>query len=56
MTGKTCIIHLTAQHGFSEFSPLINYLGVPAGTWPESQQAFWIHWDGRSDCQVDYVA
>lgn len=35
----------TAQRGYSEFTLLISYLGVPPGTWPESRQAFWSYWD-----------
>lgn len=35
----------TSQRGYSEFSLLMNCLGMPAGTWPETRQAFWSYWD-----------
>ena len=35
----------TAQRGYSEFTLLMNCLGVPPGTWPETRQAFWAFWD-----------
>lgn len=37
----------TAQHGYSEFTLLISYLGVPPGMWPETRQAFWSYWDDQ---------
>lgn len=37
----------TAQRGYSEFSLLMNCLGMPAGTWPETRQAFWSFWDDQ---------
>ncbi|KAJ5692737.1 hypothetical protein N7462_002160 [Penicillium macrosclerotiorum] len=37
----------TAQRAYSEFTLLISYLGVPAGTWPDSRQAFWTYWDDQ---------
>lgn len=35
----------TAQRGYSEFTLLMNCLGVPAGTWPTSRANFWTYWD-----------
>ncbi|KAJ5593975.1 uncharacterized protein N7459_000183 [Penicillium hispanicum] len=35
----------TAQRGYDEFSLLVNCLGMPAGTWPATRQAFWSFWD-----------
>jgi len=37
----------TAQRGYAEFTMLINCLGMPAGTWPETRQAFWSFWDDQ---------
>ncbi|KAJ5930063.1 hypothetical protein N7466_005556 [Penicillium verhagenii] len=37
----------TAQRGYAEFTMLMNCLGMPAGTWPESRQAFWSFWDDQ---------
>ncbi|KAJ5153507.1 uncharacterized protein N7482_009985 [Penicillium canariense] len=37
----------TAQRGYSEFTLLMSYLGVPPGTWPETRQAFWSYWDDQ---------
>lgn len=35
----------TAQRSYSEYSLLMNCLGLPPGTWPETRQAFWQWWD-----------
>lgn len=35
----------TAQRGYSEFTLLMNCLGMPPDTWPTSRQAFWTYWD-----------
>ena len=35
----------SAQRAYSEFTLLMNCVGVPPGTWPESRQAFWTFWD-----------
>lgn len=37
----------TAQRAYSEFGLLMNCLGIPAGTWPETRQAFWSYWDDQ---------
>ncbi|KAJ5772623.1 hypothetical protein N7520_003152 [Penicillium odoratum] len=37
----------TAQQGYSEFTLLINCLGIPTGTWPETRQKFWSYWDDQ---------
>lgn len=37
----------TAQRGYSEFTLIMNCLGMPAGTWPETRQAFWSFWDDQ---------
>lgn len=37
----------SAQRGYSEFSLLMNCLGMPAGTWPETRAAFWSYWDAQ---------
>ncbi|OQE38572.1 hypothetical protein PENCOP_c008G06021 [Penicillium coprophilum] len=39
--------YASAQRAYSEFTLLMNCLGVPAGTWPESRQAFWAYWDDQ---------
>lgn len=35
----------TAQRGYNEFALLMNCLGMPPGTWPETRTAFWSFWD-----------
>jgi len=35
----------SAQHAYSEFTLLTNYLGIQPNTWPASRQAFWTYWD-----------
>ncbi|KAJ5638302.1 hypothetical protein N7490_008181 [Penicillium lividum] len=37
----------TAQQGYSEFTLLINCLGISTGTWPETRQKFWSYWDDQ---------
>ncbi|KAJ5111574.1 hypothetical protein N7532_002109 [Penicillium argentinense] len=37
----------TAQRAYSEFGLLMNCLGIPPGTWPETRQAFWSYWDDQ---------
>ncbi|KAJ5623400.1 hypothetical protein N7490_012005 [Penicillium lividum] len=37
----------TAQRGYAEFTMLMGCLGMPAGVWPESRQAFWSYWDDQ---------
>lgn len=37
----------TAQRAYSEFGLLMNCMGVPTGTWPETRQAFWSYWDDQ---------
>jgi uncharacterized protein (DUF2236 family) len=39
--------YATAQRAYSEFTLLMNCLGVPSGTWPESRAAFWSYWDDQ---------
>ncbi|KAJ5161315.1 hypothetical protein N7492_006707 [Penicillium capsulatum] len=41
------IDYQTAQRGYSEFALLMNCLGLPPGTWPETRQAFWSYWDDQ---------
>lgn len=35
----------TARKAYSEFTLLMHCLGMPAGAWPETRQAFWTYWD-----------
>ena len=37
----------TAQHAYSEFTLLTNYLGIHPNTWPASRKAFWTYWDNQ---------
>ncbi|KAJ6003402.1 hypothetical protein N7451_005949 [Penicillium sp. IBT 35674x] len=37
----------TAQQGYAEFTILMNCLGIPPGTWPETRQKFWSYWDDQ---------
>lgn len=37
----------TAQRAFSEYTLLMNCLGVPSDLWPESREAFWNYWDAQ---------
>jgi uncharacterized protein (DUF2236 family) len=37
--------YASAQRAYSECTLLMNCLGVPPGTWPESREAFWSYWD-----------
>ena len=39
--------YASAQRAYSEYALLVNCLGLPAGTWPESRQAFWSYWDDQ---------
>ncbi|KAJ5328162.1 hypothetical protein N7541_001700 [Penicillium brevicompactum] len=39
--------YASAQRAYSEFTLLMNCLGVPAGTWPASRQEFWSYWDDQ---------
>lgn len=39
--------YASAQRAYSEFTLLMNCLGVPGGTWPESRSAFWSYWDDQ---------
>ncbi|KAJ5793442.1 hypothetical protein N7457_000041 [Penicillium paradoxum] len=37
--------YASAERAYSEFTLLLNCMGIPAGTWPESRQDFWSYWD-----------
>ncbi|KAJ5293617.1 hypothetical protein PENANT_c002G03910 [Penicillium antarcticum] len=37
--------YASAQLAYKEFTLLMNCLGVPPGTWPETREAFWSYWD-----------
>lgn len=37
----------TAQRAYSEFTLLVNCLGLPPGIWPETRQVFWSFWDDQ---------
>ncbi|KAJ5106063.1 hypothetical protein NUU61_003410 [Penicillium alfredii] len=37
----------TAQRCYSEFTLIMNCLGMPADIWPETRQAFWSYWDNQ---------
>lgn len=37
----------TARKAYSEFTLIMNCLGIPTGTWPVSRQAFWKYWDDQ---------
>ncbi|KAJ6181327.1 hypothetical protein N7519_011788 [Penicillium mononematosum] len=39
--------YASAQRAYSEYALLMNCLGVPPGTWPETRQAFWSYWDDQ---------
>ncbi|KAJ5422742.1 hypothetical protein N7491_011187 [Penicillium cf. griseofulvum] len=39
--------YASAERAYSEYALLMNCLGVPTGTWPESRQAFWAYWDDQ---------
>lgn len=39
----------TARKAYDEFTIIMDCLGVPPGTWPETRQAFWTYWDDRID-------
>lgn len=39
----------TARKAYSEFTLLMNCLGIRPGTWPESRQAFWRYWDDHME-------
>lgn len=39
----------TAQRSYSEYSLLMNCLGLPPSHWPETRQAFWQWWDVTLD-------
>ncbi|KAJ5561269.1 hypothetical protein N7535_004264 [Penicillium sp. DV-2018c] len=39
--------YASAERAYSEFSLLLNCMGMPPGTWPESRQAFWAYWDDQ---------
>jgi uncharacterized protein (DUF2236 family) len=39
--------YASAERAYSEFTLLLNCMGVPPGTWPESRQAFWAYWDDQ---------
>lgn len=35
----------TAEKAYAEYTLLCRVLGIPAGIWPETRQAFWKYWD-----------
>ncbi|KAE8352047.1 hypothetical protein BDV28DRAFT_149408 [Aspergillus coremiiformis] len=37
----------TAEEAYAEFTTLVYSMGLPPGTWPENQQAFWRYWDDQ---------
>lgn len=39
--------YASAQRAYSEYALLVNCMGLPVGTWPESRQAFWSYWDDQ---------
>lgn len=39
--------YASAQRGYSEFTVIMNCMGIPAGTWPDTRQAFWSYWDDQ---------
>lgn len=39
--------YASAQRAYSEFTLLMNCLGIPAGTWPETRHEFWSYWDDQ---------
>lgn len=39
--------YTSAQRAYGEYTLLMDCLGVPSGTWPESRQEFWSYWDDQ---------
>ncbi|KAJ5481234.1 hypothetical protein N7475_000046 [Penicillium sp. IBT 31633x] len=39
--------YASAERAYSEFTLLMNCMGIPPGTWPETRQAFWSYWDNQ---------
>lgn len=41
------VSYRVAKNGYKEFTLVMNCLGIPTGTWPETRHAFWKYWDDQ---------